>query len=121
MAPRKSKSKPEVEEVPDFTTGWMKSKMSEAAVQELEDMKLLQSRAVIQWRGAEGEDHPYEGTLETIIFRDFVQCGLAVPVSEFLQALPRFCRARFCNTRFTKGHKPSNHICARIKSHVYTI
>ena len=24
-----------------------------------------------------------------------------------------------CNTRFTKGHKPSNHIRARIKSHVY--
>ena len=26
-----------------------------------------------------------------------------------------------CNTRFIKGHKPSNHIHARIKSHVYTI
>ena len=25
-----------------------------------------------------------------------------------------------CNTRFIKGHKPSNHIHARIKSHVYT-
>ena len=26
-----------------------------------------------------------------------------------------------CNSRFIKGHKPSNHIRARIKSHVYTI
>ena len=26
-----------------------------------------------------------------------------------------------CNTRFIKGYKPSNHIRARIKSHVYTI
>jgi hypothetical protein len=26
----------------------------------------------------------------------------------------------YCNTRFTKGHKPSSHIRARIKSHVYT-
>ena len=26
-----------------------------------------------------------------------------------------------CNTRFIKEHKPSNHIRARIKSHVYTI
>ena len=25
-----------------------------------------------------------------------------------------------CNTQFTKGHKLSNHIRARIKSHVYT-
>jgi hypothetical protein len=31
------------------------------------------------------------------------------------------CALFCCNTRFTKGHKPSNHICARIKSHVYTI
>ena len=68
----------------------MKSKMSEAAVQELEDMKLLQSRAVIQWRGAQGEDCPYEGTLETVIFRDFVEHGLAVPVSELLHALLQF-------------------------------
>ena len=28
--------------------------------------------------------------------------------------------ASYCNTRFIKGHKPSNHIRARIKSHVYT-
>ena len=27
---------------------------------------------------------------------------------------------RSCNTRFIKGHKPSNHIRARIKSYVYT-
>ena len=26
---------------------------------------------------------------------------------------------RRCNTRFIEWHKPSNHICARIKSHVY--
>ena len=25
-----------------------------------------------------------------------------------------------CNTQFIKEHKPSNHICAKIKSHVYT-
>ena len=41
MAPKKSKSKTQIEEVPDLATGWKKCKMSEAAVQELEDMKLL--------------------------------------------------------------------------------
>ena len=90
MAPRKSKSKPKIEEIPDLATGWKKCKMSEAAVQELEDMKLLQRRAVIQWRPAEGEGRPYEGTLETVIFRDFVERGLAVPVSDFFHALLRF-------------------------------
>ena len=35
------------------------------------------------------------------------------PTKPMLLSLP-------CNTRFIKGHKPSNHIRARIKSHVYT-
>ena len=90
MAPKKNKSKLDVEEIPDLATGWRKSKMSDAAVQEMEDMKLLQSRAVIQWRVVEGEDRPYEGTLETVMFRDFVERGLAVPVSEFFHALLQF-------------------------------
>jgi len=41
MAPKKNKSKLDVEEIPYLATGWRKSKMSEAAVQELENMKLL--------------------------------------------------------------------------------
>ena len=41
------------------------------------------------------------------LFRD------AKPIRTILEALEG------CNTRFTKGHKPSNHIHARIKSHVY--
>ena len=64
--------------------------MSDAAMQELEYMKQLQSRAVIQWRGTKGEDRPYEGTLEIIMFHDFVERGLAVPVSEFFHALLQF-------------------------------
>ena len=64
--------------------------MSEAAVQELENMGLLQSQAVIQWRAGEGEDYPFEGTLETIMFCDFVQRGLALPISKFFHALLHF-------------------------------
>ena len=90
MAPKRNKSKVEDEEVANLSMGWRKSKMSEAAVQELENMGLLQSQAVIQWRAGEGEDYPFEGTLETIVFRDFMKCGLAVPVSEFFYALLRF-------------------------------
>jgi len=90
MAPKKNKSKLDVEEVPDLSTRWRKSKMSEAAMQELENMKLLQSQAVIQWRAVKGEDRPYKGTLETVMFRDFVERGLAVPVSEFFHALLQF-------------------------------
>ena len=64
--------------------------MSQAAVQELENMGLLQSQAVIQWHTGEGEDYPFEGTLGTVVFRDFVEHGLALPVSEFFHALLQF-------------------------------
>ena len=87
MAPKKNKSKVEEESVANMSTGWYKSKMSEAAVKELENLGLLQAQGVIQWRAGEGEDYPMEGTLETVVFRDFVECGLALPVSEFFYAL----------------------------------
>ena len=67
MAPKKNKSKIEEEAVANLSTGWRKRRMSQAAVQELENMGLLQSQAVIQWRAGEGEDYPFEGTLETIV------------------------------------------------------
>ena len=87
MAPKKDKSKVEEEAVANMSTCWRKSKMSEAAVQEWENLGLLQSRGVIQWRAGEGEDYPMEGTLETVVFRDFVEHGLALPVSEFFYGL----------------------------------
>ena len=33
------------------------------------------------------QSHAMEGTLETVVFRDFVERGLAVPVSEFFYAV----------------------------------
>ena len=87
MAPKKDKTKVEEEAIANMSTDWRKSKMSEAVVQELENLGLLQTQGVIQWRVGEGEDYPMEGTLETIVFRDFVERGLALPVSEFFYAL----------------------------------
>jgi len=92
MAPKKDKSKIEDEAVANLSTGWRKSKMSQAAVQELENMGLLQSQAVIQWHASEGEEYPFQGTLETVVFRDFVERGLALPGSEFFYGLLQFWR-----------------------------
>ena len=58
MAPKKDKSKVEDEAVANLSIGWRKSKMSQEAVQELENIGLLQSHAVIQWHIGEGEDYP---------------------------------------------------------------
>ena len=64
--------------------------MFESVVQELENLGFLQTQGVIQWRAGKGEDYPMEGTLETIVFRDFVERGFAVPVSKFVHALLHF-------------------------------
>jgi len=90
MAPKKNKSKIEEETTANLSTGWRKSKMSESLVRELENMGLLQEQGVSQWRAGEGEDYPMEGTLETVMFRDFVERGLTLPVSEFFYRLLQF-------------------------------
>ena len=92
MVPKKDKFKVEEEAVVNLSTGWRKSKMSESAVQELENLGLLQTQGVIRWRAGEGEDYPMEGTLETVVFRDFVEHSLALPGSEFFYALLQFWR-----------------------------
>ena len=76
MAPKKDKSKVEDEAIANLSTGWCKSKMSESAVQDLENMGLLQTQGVIQWHAGKGEDYPMEGTLETVVFCDFVNAVL---------------------------------------------
>ena len=90
MAPKKDRSKAEDGAVANMSTGWRKSKMSESLVQELENVGLLQAQGVIQWRAGEGEDYPMEGTLETIMFRHFVERGLTLPVLEFFYRLLQF-------------------------------
>ena len=44
---------------------------------------------------------------------------LVTRVARYVKAMDG-AEVTFCNTRFIKEHKPSNHIRARIKSHVYT-
>ena len=73
-----------------MSTGWRKSKMSESLVRELEGTGLLQEQGVSHWHIGEGEDYPMYGTLETVIFRDFVERGLTLPVSEFFYRLLQF-------------------------------
>ena len=94
MAPKKNKSKVKEETIANMSTGWRKSKMSESLVWELESMGLLQEQSVSQWHAGEGEDYPMEGTLETIMFRDFVERGLSLPVSEFFYRLLQFWRVQ---------------------------
>ena len=48
-----------------------------------------------------------KGSYSLLLGRDWIHANCCIP-------------STMCNSRFIKGHKPSNHIRARIKSHVYT-
>ena len=82
MTPKKSKRKVET-----LVIGWKKCKLSEDGIYSLVEDRILQTRAIIQWRSADGEDRPYEGTNEIVLFRSFVERGLAIPTSDFFRSL----------------------------------
>ena len=67
--------------------GWKKSKLSESVISSLVSRHLLQLKTLIQWQFAEGHERPFEKTSEIVLFKAFVECGLAVPVCVFLRGL----------------------------------
>ena len=90
MAPKKSKRQMSEKEV-TMADGWKKSKLSEAVISSLVSLCLLQSRTLIQWQPAEGHGRPSEKTSEIVLFKAFVECGLAIPACDFLRGLLFFC------------------------------
>ena len=67
--------------------GWKKSKLSEATISSLVSRHLLQSRALIQWKSAEGHGRPFEKTSEIVLSKAFVKRGLAIPSCDILRGL----------------------------------
>jgi len=72
---------------PTMADGWKKSKLTGSYITSLGDDRLLQSRAIIQWQSAEGHDRPYERTSDIVMFKSFIEQGLAIPVCDFLQGM----------------------------------
>ena len=83
MAPKKSKRQMSEKEAM-MADGWKKSKLSEAAISSLVSCHLLQSRTLIQWQSAEGHGRPFEKISEIVLFKAFVERGLAIPACDFL-------------------------------------
>ena len=83
MAPKKSKRQGSEKEA-TTADGWKKSKFLESVISSLVSRHLLQSKALIQWQSAEGHERPFEKTSEIVLFKAFVERGLAILICDFL-------------------------------------
>ena len=83
IAPKKSKHQGSEKEA-TMADGWKKSKLSESMISSLVSRHLLQSKALIQWQSAEGHERPFEKTSEVVLFKAFVERGLAILICDFL-------------------------------------
>ena len=86
MEPRKSKRQGSEKEA-TIADGWRKSKLTESEISSLVGRRHLRPRSVVQWFSAEGHARPYERVAETVMFKSFVERGLAIPVCDFLRGL----------------------------------
>jgi len=86
MAPKKSSRQGTGKEA-TMANGWKKSKLSETEISSLVSHHLLQPRSIIQWQPAEGHNRPFEKVAETVLFKSFVERGLAIRTCDFLRGL----------------------------------
>jgi len=63
------------------------STTTEAEILRLVDDGLLQSQELVQWRPATGESPSTPRPCELVLFKKFVQRGLALPTCDFLRGL----------------------------------
>ena len=83
MAPKKSKRQGSEKEA-TMADGWKKSKLTESVISSLVSSRLLQSKTLIQWQSVESHKRRFEKTSEIVLFKAFVERGLAIPVCDFL-------------------------------------
>jgi hypothetical protein len=80
--------------IPDPSTVWETSTVTEEQIQSLADRRLLRPKVQVGWRPAAGEEFPTEGTGETVVFLTHIECGFGVPAGNFLRGLLHFYRIK---------------------------
>jgi hypothetical protein len=66
--------------------------MTEAKIQALVDLGLLQPKTEVEWRAAAGEEFPSEDVKEQLVFASFFECGFNLPVGHFFRGLLYYYR-----------------------------
>jgi hypothetical protein len=78
--------------IPDPSTVWETSTVTEEQIQSLTDRGLLRPKAQVGWRPTAGERFLTEGTGETVVFLEHIECGFCVSAGDFLCELLHFYR-----------------------------
>jgi hypothetical protein len=71
--------------IPDPSTVWETSTVTEEQIQSLANRGLLRPKMQVGWRPATGEEFPMEGTDETVVFLTHIERGFGVPAGDFLR------------------------------------
>jgi hypothetical protein len=78
--------------IPDPSTVWETSTVTEEQIQSLVDHGLLRPKSQVRWQPVAGETFPTEGTGETVVFIVHIKRGFSVPTGDFLRGLLQFYR-----------------------------
>jgi hypothetical protein len=84
--------KMEKSSIPDPSTVWETSTMTEEQIQLLVDRGMLRPKLQVGWRPAAGEAFPTEGTGETVVFIAHIKRGFGLPTGDFLRGLMQLYR-----------------------------
>jgi hypothetical protein len=78
--------------IPDPSSVWETSMVTEEQIQSLVDRGLRRPKEHVVWRPAAGEAFPTEGTSETVVFLAHIERRFGVPAGDFLRRLLHFYR-----------------------------
>jgi hypothetical protein len=78
--------------IPDPSTVWKTSTVTEEQIQSLVDHGLLRPKAQDGWRPVAGEKFLTKGTDETVVFLAHIERGFGIPTGDFLHGLLHFYR-----------------------------
>jgi len=89
MGGKKQALKGKAQESSPSAGEWNKSKCTESTLLQLVE-GLLRPREVVQWRFHDSDSMSFENVDELILFQHFVERGLALRTTDFLQGLLSF-------------------------------
>jgi hypothetical protein len=95
---------------PNPTKEWKKSKMKTEYLLALVNSGFLREKEMDMWCATAGDPYPMEKNPDEVaMFTIFVECGLALPASEFFKGLLKYYGIEYLNLNPVDGEIPSTY------------